>query len=86
MPLKYCITSQEYDPHVLEHPVRGSVIEEKMLGIVWNIIHDNIVARPRYNLFGASRGKVLGPNLVNMSEDEIAKAILTRLSFLRLTA
>ena len=40
----------------------------------------------RYNFFGTSRGNVWGSNFMDMSEQEISDAILTSLSFLRLTA
>ena len=54
MPLKYCVTSVKHDPKVLDDPVRGSMPQETMLCIIWNIITYTIVAQPRYNLFGTS--------------------------------
>ena len=76
----------EHDPQVLNDAARGNLPEEKMLGIIWNLNTDTIVAKPRYNLYGTSRGKILGPNPEDMSDEDIMKTVLTRLTFLRLPA
>ena len=86
MDLKYVITSQDYDPNVLENQARGSQVEERLLGLNWDLRSDTILAKPRYNLFGTARGAILGPNLEDMDIQEIMKAPLSRLTFLRLTA
>ena len=86
MPLKYCITNQENDANVLDHPTRGPERIEKMLGIHWDIIEDTITAIPKYNLHGTSRGKELGPLLKDMSDNEIMELPITRMVFLRLSA
>ena len=54
MPLKYCVISVKHDPKVLDDPVRESMPQEKMLGIIWDLESDTIVAQPRDNLFGTS--------------------------------
>ena len=57
MPLKYTITAEKYDDKVLENTERGDSPVEKMLGIIWNLEDDTIIALPRYNLYGSNRGK-----------------------------
>ena len=86
MNLKYCITSQKYDPSILSHPVRGPEEVEKTLGLLWSVVEDTLTATPRYNLFGSSRGKPLGPPLKEMKNEEIANMKITRMTFLRLSA
>ena len=71
MGLKYCITSKEHDPNVLNHPARGPEEIEKTLGLLWSVVEDKIKATPRYNLYGNARGKPLGPLLKDMSDKEI---------------
>ena len=86
MDLKYVITSMEHDPKVLEDKGRGDDPIERLLGLNWDLRSDTILAKPRYNLFGTARGALLGPNLEDMSDEDIMKAPLSRLTFLRLTA
>ena len=86
MDFKYIITSQKYDPEVLKHPKRGSTKIERPLGLLWNVVDDIITALPKYNLFGSSRGKPLGPDLIEMDDELIMKLKITRLLFLRLSA
>ena len=68
MSLKNCITAQKYDEKVLEHPNTGAETIEKTMGLLWSVTEDTITAIPRYNLFGSSRGKELGPSLKDMTE------------------
>ena len=82
MDLKYLITSQKYDPEVLKHPKRGSTKIERTLGLLWNVVDDTITALPKYNIFGTSRGKPLGPDLIEMDDELIMKLKITRLLFL----
>ena len=86
MDLKYTITSLEYDPSVLDNQSRGPQVEERLLGLNWDLRTDTVSAKPRYNLFGTARGAILGPNLEDMEIKEIMEAPLSRLTFLRLTA
>ena len=62
MPVKYTITAKKYD-----NTERGDSPVEKMLGIIWNLEDDTIIALPRYNLYGSSRVKELGPFLKDQS-------------------
>ena len=62
MSLKYCISSKQVDPQVLNHPKRGPEIVEKTTGLLWDVVEETITAVLRYNLFGESRGKQQGPN------------------------
>ena len=59
---------------------------EKTMGLLWNIIDDTISALPRYNLHGSSRGRANGPDLVDMKTEDIMKMLITRMTFLRLSA
>ena len=86
MDLKYVITSLEHDPSVLDNQSRGPQVEERLLGLNWDLRTDTVSAKPRYNLFGTARGAILGPNLEDMEIKEIIEAPLSRLTFLRLTA
>ena len=86
MNLKYCITSQEHDPDILNHPARGPETVEKTLGLLWSVVDDTLTATPRYNLFGNSRGKPLGPPLREMTDEQVAEMKITRMTFLRLSA
>ena len=79
-------TSKEYDESVLEHPTRGQEEIEKMMGILWSIPNDTITAVPNYNLHGSAWGRLLGPPLKDMSEEEVLKLPITRMTFLRLSA
>ena len=86
MELKYLVTSQKYDPAVLEHPKRGNVRIERTLGILWDVVEDTILALPKYNLHGTLHGKPLVPDLIEMEDELIMKMKITRLLFLRLSA
>ena len=86
MDLKYLITSQKHDPEVLKHPKRGNTRIERTLGVLWDVVDDTIIALPKYNLYGTSRGKPLGPDLIEMDDELIMKLKITRLLFLRLSA
>ena len=86
MNLKYCITSQENDPNVLDNPARGPEEVEKTLGLLWSVVQDTVTAVPRYNIHGNHRGKPLGPPLKEMSDEEIRKIIISRMIFLRISA
>ena len=79
MKLKYCITSQEHDSAVLKHPVRGAEVLEKALGIHWSVPNDTIIS-------GSLRGKEVGPLLKDMTEEDIMNLVITRMTFLRLSA
>ena len=59
---------------------------EKALGIHWSVPEDTIIAIPHYNLFGSSRGKEIRPLLKDMTKEEIMDLIITRMTFLRLSA
>ena len=86
LPLKYLISSQEHEPDVMKNPKRGPNQIEKTMGLLWNIIDDTISAVPRYNLHGSSRGKANGLDLVDMKTEDIMKMVITRMTFLRLSA
>ena len=86
MGLKYCISSQQFDPMVLEHPKRGPEVVEKTMGLLWNVVEDTITATPKYNLFGTARGRQLGTPLVEMSVDQVLQQEISRLTLLRLAA
>ena len=86
MGLKYCISSQKFDPMVLEHPKRGPEVVEKTMGLLWNVVEDTITAIPKYNLFGTARGKQLGVPLVDMTEQQVLQQDISRLTLLRLAA
>ena len=86
LPLKYLISTQEFEPEVMKNPKRGPNQIEKTMGLLWNIIDDTISALPRYNLHGSSRGKANGPDLVDMKTEDIMKMLITRMTFLRLSA
>ena len=58
---------------------------EKMLGIIWNLEDDSIIALPRYNLYGSSRGKELGTFLKDMYSQQILETPVTRLTLWRIT-
>ena len=57
-----------------------------MLGIIWNLEDDTIISLPRYNLYGSSRGKELGPFLKDMTSQQILDSPVSRLTHLRITA
>ena len=86
LPLKYLISSTEYEPKMMEDPKRGPSRIEKTMGLLWDLIDDTITALPRYNLHGSSRGKATGPDLVDMKVEEIMNMCITRMTFLRLSA
>ena len=86
MELKYLVTSQKYDPAVLEHSKRGNVRIERTLGILWDVVEDTILALPKYNLQRTLRGKPLGPDIIEMEDELIMRMKITRLLFLRLSA
>ena len=86
MPLKYTITAKKYDDKVLENTERGDSPVEKMLGIIWNLEDDTIIALPRYNLYGSNRGKELVPFLKDMTSQQILDTPVSRLTLLRITA
>ena len=86
LPLKYLISNQEHEPDVMKNPKRGPNQIEKTMGLLWNIIDDTISAVPRYNLHGSSRGKANGLDLVDMRTEDIMKMVITRMTFLRLSA
>ena len=71
---------------MLEHPNGGAETIEKTMGLLWSVTEDTITAIPRYNLFGSSRGKELGPPLKDMTEEEVQKMSITRMTFLRISA
>ena len=56
-PLKYLITSAEWDPNVLQNPNRGPNKIERTIGLLWDIVGDTILALLKYNLYGTSRGR-----------------------------
>ena len=56
------------------------------MGLSWDVINDTIIALPRYNLHGSSRGTATGPDLVDMEVNEIMNMSITRMTFLRLSA
>ena len=60
MPLKYLITSKEFNRNVLTNPSRGDGLTEAILGLKWDIITDTIVLNTNYSIFGKSRGKTIG--------------------------
>ena len=68
-----------YDPNVLKDPAREAERIEKCLGIQWDLISDCVSAVPRYNIYGSLRGRTLGPDLSEMSEDEVMKVAISRL-------
>ena len=86
LPLKYCITGWKYDKEVFKDPKRGESEIEKMLGIEWNLRTDCISALPTYNAYGSSRGKILGPNLIDMDDEDIKNLVISRLLWLRICA
>ena len=85
MDLKYCISNIENEKLVLETPGREGGEIERLLGLNWNVVTDTIESIPVYNLFGQSRGRFLGPHLVEMSSQEILSFPISRLTLLRLT-
>ena len=86
MGLKYCISSQQFDPKILEHPKRAPEVVEKTMGLLWNVVEDTITATPKYNLFGTARGKQLGTLLVEMTKEQVLQQDISRLTLLRLAA
>ena len=86
LPLKYCITGWKYDKEVFNDPKRGESQVEKMLGKCWNLKTDCISALPQYNVYGSARGKILGPNLIDMADEEIKNLVISRLLWLRVCA
>ena len=86
LPLKYLITSVEWDPNVLGNRKRGPNKIEKTMGLLWDIVEDTIMALPRYNLYSTNHGKSLWPDLTEMADSEILKMKITRMTFLRLAA
>ena len=70
----------------MKNPKRGPNQIEKTMGLLWNIIDDTISALPRYNLHGSSRGRANGPDLVDMKTEDIMKVVISRMTFLRLSA
>ena len=76
LPLKYLISTQEFEPEVMKNPKRGPNQIEKTMGLLWNIIDDTISALPRYNLHGSSRGRANGPDLVDMKTEDIMKMVI----------
>ena len=46
MDLKYTITSLEYDPSVLNNQSRGPQVEERLLGLNWDLRTDTVSAKP----------------------------------------
>ena len=76
----------EYDKEVFSDPKRGESQVEKMLGIQWNLKTDCISALPQYNVYGSARGKILGPNLTDMADEEIKNLVISRLLWLRVCA
>ena len=61
-------------------------VTQKMLGIIWNLEDDTIIALPRYNLYGSNRGKELVPLLKDMTSQHILDTPVSRLTLLRITA
>ena len=47
MGLKYCISSKQFDPKVMEYPKRGPEVIEKTMGLLWNVVDDTITATPK---------------------------------------
>ena len=86
MPLKYIISSCQYDPEALTNEDRGSDPVERLLGLNWDLIQDSVTALPDFNLYGTARGVKLGPDLLEMNDDEIAAVPITRLIIMRLAA
>ena len=46
LPLKYLISTQEYEPKIMEDPKRGPNRIEKTMGLLWDVIDDTITALP----------------------------------------
>ena len=86
MPLKYLISCCQYDPEALTNEDRGSDPVERLLGLNWNLVQDTVTALPDFNLHGTARGVKLGPDLIEMSDDEIGAVPITRLIIMRLAA
>ena len=82
MSLKYCISSKQVDPQVPEHPERGPETVEKTMGLLWDMVEDTITAVPRYNLFGESRGKQQGPNLKDMTLEQIPRIMISTTQYM----
>ena len=64
MPLKNLITSVKWDPDVLNDPKRDNSRVGRTMGIQWDVVSDTVLALPKYNLHGTSRGRPLGPDLI----------------------
>ena len=56
------------------------------MGILWNVVSDTVLALPKYNLHGSCRGRLLGPELIEMTDAEILEMKIMKLTFLRLAA
>ena len=56
------------------------------MGLLWDVVEDTITAVPRYNLFGESRGMQQGPNLKDMTLEQMREHDISRLVLLRLSA
>jgi hypothetical protein len=59
---------------------------KKCLGIQWDLVSDCVSAIPRYNIYGSLRGRTLGPDLREMSEDTIMEIAISRLLWMRICA
>ena len=70
----------------MNDPERGDSRVERTMGILWDVVEDTVLALPKYNLHGTSRGKSLGPNLIEMAHADIMKMKITRLIFFSLSA
>ena len=86
MPLKYVITDIGHDDSVLNNQDRGSEPMERLLGLNWSLLEDSVSATPNYTLHGSARGAQLGPSLLEMTDEEILQAKVSRLTCMRLTA
>ena len=86
MNLKYIISTQEIDPDGFENNDRGKEEIERLLGIDWSVVSDTVSAMPSFSLFERNRGKLTGPLLIDMTDQEILDQPISRIIFLRLTA
>ena len=86
MPLKYIITSCNFDPDVLADEARGPDPCERLLGLNWSLLDDSLTAVPDFNVHGSARGAKLGPSLFEMSDKQILETPITRLIIMRLAA
>ena len=83
LPLKYLVTSQRWDPNVLQSKDRGSDPKENLFGLVLDLSTDELIPNLTLSLFAKSRGKSQGEPL---KETHIKMEHITRTSLSRITA